>query len=132
MDYDYYEAVNDDVKDYIENNVDFDDFDDFDECREQLYDDMFLADEVTGNGSGSYTFNAYRAEEYLCHNWDLLEEACDEFGGDVGEEFKRGAETCDVTIRCYLLGQALDEVLDDMGIDEDYFEDRDNDEDEEE
>lgn len=132
MDYNYYDAMYDDIKEYIEEDVDFDDFDDFDECYEKLYDDMWVADSVTGNASGSYTFNTYRAEEYICHNGELLEEACDEFGEDIGELYKRGAEICDVTIRCYMLSQVLPEVLDDMGIDEDYFEDRDNDEDEDE
>ena len=27
---------------------------------------------------------------------------------------KDGAEACDVTIRCYILGQVLDEVLDEL------------------
>ena len=55
--------------------------------------------------------NAWKAEEALCHNLDELEEACDEFGCDMGEIIKQGAETADVTIRCYLLGRAISEVL---------------------
>lgn len=49
---------------------------------------------------------------------ELLEEACDEFGTDaktVGEWFlSEDWEKMDVTIRCYLLGQAIGETLDDM------------------
>lgn len=52
---------------------------------------------------------------------NLLEEACDEFGQDVGEAVKRGAEYCDVTIRCYLLGSAISEAIDELEA-EGYFE----------
>ena len=45
---------------------------------------------------------------------DELEEACDEFGQDIGEAVKQGAEYCDVTIRCYLLGQAINVALDEL------------------
>lgn len=66
---------------------------------------------MTGNASGSYTFSTWQAEEYLAHNWDVLEEACAEFGADMGEEVKKGAENADVLIRCYFLGAAIDKVL---------------------
>lgn len=33
--------------------------------------------DVTGNGSGSYTCDAYEAEENLCHNLDLLKDAAE-------------------------------------------------------
>lgn len=47
------------------------------------------------------------------HNLDLLAEACEEFGGAL-DVLKDGAEACDVTIRCYLLGEAITEVIDDL------------------
>ncbi len=75
---------------------------------------MWVCDHVTGNASGSYTFSTWQAEEYLAHNWDVLEEACAEFGADMGEEVKNGAESADVLIRCYLLPAAIDEVLPDF------------------
>lgn len=28
-----------------------------------VYDELWIDDSVTGNGSGSYTFNSYKAEE---------------------------------------------------------------------
>ena len=77
-------------------------------------DILWVDDGVTGNGSGSYYFNTWKAEEALCHNWDLLAEACEEFGQDIGEAFKQGVEACDVTIRCYLLGQAIAAALDEL------------------
>ena len=70
-------------------------------------------DSVTGNASGSYTFNAWKAEEYLCHNWDLLAEAIEEFGGNT-DILRAGAKSCDVTIRCYLLGQCIAAALDEL------------------
>lgn len=76
-----------------------------------LNDELWTDDSVTGNASGSYTFNTYTAEENLCHNYDLLEQACDEFGQDIGQALKEGAEFCDVTIRCYLLAQAVEDAI---------------------
>lgn len=77
---------------------------------------MFLCDSVTGNASGSYTFNSYRAKEYVDQNWDLLEEAVEEFGyeWETFNPIEKGFEYCDVTIRCYLLGCAISNVLDEM------------------
>ena len=92
------------------------------EClAEWLNDELWTEDSVTGNGSGSYTFNTYAAEEHLCHNHDLLEEACNEFGQDIGQAIKEGAEFCDVTIRCYLLSQAIEEAITELEK-EDWFE----------
>ena len=122
--YNYLEAIKADVRAYIEEEINMDDFsgpaedreDLRQELEEKLNDDLWIADSVTGNASGSYYCNAWKAEEALCHNWDRLAEALEEFGGDFGEAVKRGAEYCDVTIRCYLLGQAIAAVLDDMGM----------------
>lgn len=111
--YDYLSAVESDVREYIENNVNFHDYSDLDEMKEDLNEKLFVEDSVTGNASGSYTFNTWKAEEYLCHNLDLFAEANEAFGGssDIPSD---GAEMCDVTIRCYLLGQAIENVAPDM------------------
>ena len=121
--YDYREAMRDDIRAYLEENLENYDYTDMDDLREQLNDDLWVEDSVTGNGSGSYTFNAAKAKEYVLDgdNMDLLIEAEEEFGGDLGATIKRGWEVCDVTIRCYLLGQILDEVLKEME-DEGFFE----------
>lgn len=111
--YDYLSAVESDVREYIENNVDFHDYSDLDEMKEDLNEKLFVEDSVTGNASGSYTFNTWKAEEYLCHNLDLLAEANEEFGGS-SDILSDGAEMCDVTIRCYLLGKAIENVAPDM------------------
>lgn len=111
--YDYLLAVENDVREYIECNVDFRDYSDLDEMKEDLNEKLFVDDSVTGNASGSYTFNTWKAEEYLCHNLDLLAEANEAFGGS-SDILSDGAEMCDVTIRCYLLGQAIENVAPDM------------------
>lgn len=112
--YDYLQAVIDDVKEYINDNIEMSDYADRDELAEYLQDNLWTCDSVTGNGSGSYTFNAWQAEENLCHNLDLLGEALSEFGCEPDYLTKQGAEACDVTIRCYLLGQAIDAALDEL------------------
>lgn len=109
MDYNYLQAVEDDVRQYINDNIDIDEDTDLDELEEQLRDDLWTEDSVTGNGSGSYTFNTYLAEEYLAHNLGLLADALEEFGGEFDPS--RGAEYFDVTIRCYLLSEAISNVL---------------------
>lgn len=126
--YDYLSAVESDVREYIEYNVNFHDYSDLDEMKEDLNEKLSVDDSVTGNASGSYTFNAWKAEEYLCHNLDLLAEANEAFGGS-SDILSDGAETCDVTIRCYLLGQAIENVAPDMWQD---WEDSQEDSDEEE
>lgn len=79
---------------------------------ERLRDSLWCCDSVTGNGSGSYTFSAWRAEEYICHNLDLLAEAVEEFG--TVNILHDGAEACDVTIRCYLLSECIETALDEL------------------
>lgn len=115
--YDYLEAVKEDVKIYIDEEIDLKDYDSQEELEEYLNNELFVTDSVTGNASGSYTFNTWEAEENLAHNWDLLAEACEEFGC-TPDILKGGPEALDVTIRCYLLGQAISEVLSNN----DYFE----------
>lgn len=111
--YDYYKNVREDVKQRLNEWLDFDrinDYSDIDEVISAVYDDFFNSDSVTGNGSGSYTFNSWAAEENLCHNMDLLKEALNEFGGELND-YIDSAEACDVTIRCYVLGQLVGEVV---------------------
>jgi hypothetical protein len=113
--YNYLEAVTSDVLDYIKEEINLDEWKGNREgLEEKLNDELWTVDSVTGNASGSYTFNAWEAEENLAHNWDLLAEALDEFGQDGTDVLRQGAEAMDVTIRCYLLGQAIAEALDEL------------------
>ena len=111
--YDYMEAMKEDIRNYLNDEVTLSDFSDREELEEHLNETLWVHDSVTGNASGSYTCNAYQAEENICHNLDLLADAMKEFCCEENA-IEKGAEWCDVTIRCYLLGQAIAEVLDDM------------------
>ena len=117
MDYDYREAMREDIAQAIAEKEQWfgktikETYEDASEAYDQLYDDFWINDSVTGNGSGSYTFNTYKAEEHICHNWELLEEALYEFGQRDFNPIEKGAEWCDVIIRCYLLAEILTEVL---------------------
>lgn len=112
--YNYYEAVKEDIEEYIKNEIDFSDYDSMEELEEHLNNVLWTCDSVTGNGSGSYTFSTWEAEENICHNLDLLEEALNEFGSESGYLLDKGAEAADVTIRCYLLGSTISEVLEEL------------------
>lgn len=112
--YNYLKAIKEDVKNYIEENEIKVYSSNREEIEEQLNIDLFCEDSVTGNASGFYTLNAWQAEENLCHNWELLAEAMEEFGCSDKNIIEEGAEWADVTIRCYLLGQAIAEVLDEV------------------
>lgn len=112
--YNYLEAVTADVLNYIDENDITVTSENRNEIEQQLNEDLWVVDSVTGNASGSYTFNSWRAEENICHNLDLLAEACEEFGSDAAKLLNDGAEACDVTIRCYLLNRAITAALDEV------------------
>ena len=118
MMYNYLEAMIEDVKEVIRNEYDTTEFTDREEFEERLNDDLWVSDSVTGNASGSYHCNSNKSMECVLDNMDLLKEMCGEFGVDnetIGKKFLEGAwEWMDVSIRCYLLGQAITEALDDM------------------
>lgn len=127
MEYNYLDAVKEDVRNYIDENkdeilkaVNYEEGEDIadymDEIVKYLNDTLWSYDGVTGNASGSYWFNAWKAEEAICHNLDELEEACDELGYNMDDVLKhRGTEIADVIIRCYLLERAIAEELEENG-----------------
>ena len=112
--YDYREEVKNDILNYIEENIEYKDFNSIEKLEEYLNDVLITEDSVTGNASGSYTLNTYEAEENICHNLDLLGEALEEF--DMGNDYlvKKGAEGCDVIIRCYLLGECILDAMEEI------------------
>ena len=118
--YNYLEAITDDVMEFIKNEVNLQDYDNEDDIIEYLNDTLWTDDSVTGNGSGSYTFNRHKAKEYVIDNMELVAEMADEFGVDnktLGEKFRdEDWEYFDVSIRCYLLYQAITEAIEKMNI----------------
>lgn len=88
---------------------------DYDYCKDvcQAIDEMWTDDSITGNGSGSYTFNTWKAQQNVeeliwdeSFIWEL-----DAICQDLGELVKQGAETVDVTARCLALSYAIDEII---------------------
>lgn len=119
---DYYEQVKNDAVAAIDEQFDCGYWDADTEWNE-VYDQLFLDDAVTGNGSGSYTFNAAAARENVADAiWDdkilnVLEEiGC---GAEQLADYLRNndPESIDVCIRCAMLGEVCGEI-------EDYFSDR--------
>ena len=116
MSYDYRSAIKDDIREVLRNN----DYGSERRSFDEWYEIFWVDDSVTGNASGSYTFNTSQAYEYVIENLPLLLTALTEFGYDnnhiveLFSDLEYKAEYADVTIRCYLLGECLQEVLDDQ------------------
>lgn len=110
--YDYERAMTEDVENWIEERDGIREImlsntlHDRDELAEYMNDEMWIDDAVTGNASGSYWCNAWKAHAALFNNLDLLHEAIDDFGGEIGKALD-SAESADVTIRCYLLYRVI-------------------------
>lgn len=109
----YYEDVLQAVKEAAEDSytpemlepVDLEDY------GEKLNDALWVDDSVTGNASGSFFCNAYKAEEALAGNWDLAAEALEEFGYNNINAFEKGAEWVDCVVRCYLLNRCIADYI---------------------
>ena len=118
--YDYRSAINEDVLDYIHENFKVEDMsvDELDNLPDKLNEDLWIEDSVTGNGSGSYTFNRAKAKEYVIDNLDLVALAAKEFEIDyqtIAQHFmQEDWEYFDVTIRCYLLPEAIAWAMDNL------------------
>lgn len=96
---DYMEQVERDAREVIEEEAGW--FNTW----EDMYDALFIDDAVTGNGSGSYTFNASKAAESerdLVFDNDFIAEAS--AAGYGIELFAESPETVDVVARCLALG----------------------------
>ena len=121
--YNYEEAVRSDIKDYILENYDRNDladFDDEDDFKDYLIDILVGEDSITGNASGSYYCNSYKAREALNGNMDLLRDACEELdlsNEEVGKRFLDGDfEYFDYIVRCYIATcpKVIENVVDEL------------------
>ena len=70
--YNYLEAMKHDVKEYIEENINVTNYETKEDLEEYLNDTLWTEDSVTGNASGSYTFNRATAKKYIDENKDLV------------------------------------------------------------
>lgn len=70
----YLEQVKDDIKTYLEYDRDIEneilagEYTDKDDLETTLYDDLWTVDGVTGNASGSYTFNREEAKQHVLND----------------------------------------------------------------
>ena len=116
--YDYYKEVANDIVCWMDDGdepFDLSQFEDMDEAAEYLNDTLWADDTITGNGPDAYG-TEHECEEYLCHNLDLVFEACECFCVDwtlLREHLKEGnlARYLDCTLRCYVLGEAIEMAL---------------------
>lgn len=114
--YDYYEAVKEDVLNYIKEEIDMNGMD-LDELKERLYEDLINEDSITGNASGSYTFCRSKAQKYVEENKDLVREMCNEFGNHqriANWWLTDDYELIDVRLRCYVLGNAIEMAVEEL------------------
>lgn len=82
------------------------------EAYEALQDLAFDRD-ITGNRIGSYWCNELKAERALLGNYDLVQDALDDFGMEsVSSPELLSGEHLDVLVREHLLPSVIDEVLD--------------------
>lgn len=117
--YNYLEAIKEDVKEYIEENIDLSEFGDIEELKEKLNEDLWINDSVTGNASGSYTCNRAKAKKYVDDNKKLVVEMAEEFGCKdqvMNWWYSNNYEAIDCSIRCYLLNQAINEAIEEENL----------------
>ena len=113
----YMEQMVDDIIDYIKEQQIKITEENRDELQEKLNHDLWCEDSVTGNASGSYFFNSWKAKECVMEDgekyiFDLVQDF-EISSEEVAKHFLNGDwEWWDVSIRCYLLGSAIDEALD--------------------
>lgn len=121
MTYNYEESIKDDIRDFIEENYTPDEvaekLQDRSCFQHTLTDRLWSEDSVTGNGSGSYTFNRYLAKQYVESNLALCVEAMSGFSelDKLGEKLANEEyEYFDVTIRLHLLARCVREVIEEL------------------
>ena len=113
--YNYLDQETQDVINYFKNELSTEEQqqylqEDEEDFIDSLNSHLFNEDRVTGNGSGSYTFNTLQAEKNLVGNWELLRAAVEELSPNFNA-VTRGAEACDVLIRLYLLPEAIQKAF---------------------
>lgn len=94
----YKDQVESDGNNYIDEALDYDP----DVTWDNVFDNMFTADSVTGNGSGSYTMNREEAKKLVSDLfWDDKAQAAIKEMGLLA--WPTDPETADVTARCAAL-----------------------------
>ena len=119
--YNYREAVKSDVLNWMDENHEFGASRELEFDYDTVYDGCWADDSVTGNASGSYTFSRWTARDNFFNDTDsddyissMIEEGFiskEEVGNCIAES---NWGKLDVFIRCWLLGEVVQEVIDEM------------------
>lgn len=121
MTFNYFESVKEDIKNALETEHDIPSIkaaysEDPGEVYDDLYEEFWIDDNVTGNGSGTYAATNEEARGYVMADPETVIEALQEFctpAEEIGKKFiENDFHYLDVSTRCYVLGIALTEVLD--------------------
>ena len=114
--YNYKEEMTDELEDMIKDSDISFDGKNRGESYEELQDLAFDRD-LTGNRVGSYWCNELKAERALIGNFDLVQDALDDFGMEsVDSPELVSGEHLDILVREHLLPSVIDEVLDDHDV----------------
>ena len=111
--YNYFEEVKKDIRSWLEDNALDMPYNEYGEAEiERLYDELWVEDSVTGNGSEDMYYQTdEEAAAALYGNNQTFIYAAQDFGLENYNDFCENPRKADVTIRCYYLGAALDEVI---------------------
>ena len=124
----YFEDVTESVLDYLSGNPSLLEgwkIDGLDGIRADIWgtvryleDELVNEDAITGNASGSFYCNAWKAQQAVLANIDLIREAIEGFGydyADAGEMFlNENWEKMDVIARCYVLPHSICAALEEI------------------
>ena len=84
------------------------------ELRDRLNDPAW-SDSITGNASGSYYCNSWKAQQQIQNSGLLFDEVflsyLEDMGTNIGDLLNKGAETVDVWARCAAIDLLSDEEL---------------------
>lgn len=101
------------VRHVIENDIDLTAI-----APSELVDAMMNVDDITGNPSGSYWLNSYKAARCVAENWsdafDAVDEMCQPLHGVPVPVYETicSPEFVDCLARCYYLPEAVELVYD--------------------
>ena len=116
----YFDAVYEDVKEYLEENMYlFDRFPRNDDLISYLNDELWDDDYVTGNGgNGCYTKTTDEAQGYVLDDSETVKAALHEFSVPADEVidhfFDNEWDFFDVSARCYVLNRAITACVGDL------------------
>lgn len=116
----YINDLLDDIRDWIDSNIDYTEYDSIEDLRDYLNDELWSIDSITGNGPsmGYYANKKYAKEMFVENGIDEFDKIRKEFDIPKAEVLQHLLNSdwdwFDASIRCYLLGECIDNVLEDI------------------